>query len=270
MPQVRQALVAGSFYPAEPYRLQAWLQQQLAVPSSSAAPALGLVVPHAGYVYSGAIAAAAFAQVAVPPVVVLLGPNHRGQGAPAALYDQGGWQTPLGPVAVDEALAAAVLAEVPGVAADPAAHAGEHSLEVMLPFLQWLRPDVRIVPLMLQAWSLADLLTMGQALASLLQRWPQPPLLLASSDMSHYVTATAARAQDLPVIERLLALDAAGLYRQVHQARVSMCGVYPVTLLLATLAGLGCRGGELVRYGHSGEVTGDEGSVVAYVSALFR
>ncbi|MBN2644691.1 MAG: AmmeMemoRadiSam system protein B [Desulfuromonadaceae bacterium] len=268
----RQAIVAGQFYPDRPQDLRRQLESFMP-PDVVAKRVRGLMAPHAGYVYSGAIAGEGFSRVLVPETVILIGPNHHGIGAAAALYNRGSWLTPLGEVAIDEQLARALLSGVPGLAADPAAHRYEHSLEVMLPFLQLRRPDVRIVPLMLQSHSFSDLAGMGEALAAMIRDHEETQgtrvLLLASSDMSHYEPAEVARAHDLPVLERLITLDAAGLYQRVLQQRVSMCGIFAATLLLTTLTALGCKRGELVRYGNSGEVSGDMSSVVGYASALF-
>ena len=264
----REPAVAGSFYPADRARLARDVAALLAPAGAPPpAPALGVLVPHAGYVYSGAVAGATYARVAVPGRVVVLCPNHTGLGAAVALWPDGAWRTPLGAVPIDAELTEELLAS-PLVEADRAAHLGEHALEVQLPFLQALRPDVRLVALCLGPLPAERALALGHALAAALRA--RPALLVASSDMSHYVSADAARRLDGHALQRLLALDARGLHELVRRERISMCGVVPATVMLAAAGELGAQQAELVRYAHSGDVTGDHRSVVGYAGALVR
>lgn len=265
---VRGAAVAGQFYPGEGGPLARQVRQ-LMPDSGPRRPAVGVMVPHAGYVYSGAIAGATFARVEVPRRVVILGPNHHGVGHPAALYAEGAWETPLGEVPIDGAFAGSLLASCPQLAADPLAHRFEHSLEVQVPFLQQCNSRLRLVPLCLGQLPLTELLAIGSALGKLVAQNPEPTLLVASTDMTHYEPGEVARAKDLRAIEQVLACDAAGLLRTVRADRTSMCGVLPTAVLLAAAGQLGCRRGELVRYGNSGEVTGDQREVVGYAGVLF-
>ncbi len=263
----REPAVAGSFYPAQPARLARDVAALLAAapagagPSAPPAPALGVLAPHAGYVYSGAVAGATYARVAVPERVVVLCPNHTGLGAVASLWPDGAWITPLGRVPVDRALSDALLA-CPLVEADRMAHLREHAIEVHLPFLQALRPEVRIAALCLGPLGATECEALGRALALALRR--TPALVVASSDMSHYIPATAARRLDR------LALDARGLHQVVRREGITMCGVIPATVMLAAARELGARSAQLVRYATSGDVTGDQESVVAYAGALVQ
>jgi AmmeMemoRadiSam system protein B len=261
----REPAVAGRFYAGEPRALARELDGFLSAKEARVA-AKGIVAPHAGYVYSGAIAGSVYARVDVPQRVVVLGPNHTGLGRPVALWPSGGaWRTPLGSVPVSPTLTAA-LAAAPGVEPDRAAHLHEHSLEVQLPFLQRARPDVEIAALCLGPLDLAECEGVGRAVAAAARG--AGALVVASSDMSHYIPEDAARAKDRLAIDRILALDPEGLHRTVRRERISMCGVIPATVMLFAARELGATRAELVRYGSSGDVSGDRDHVVGYAALL--
>ena len=262
----REPAVAGRFYGEDPGALarevDAWLDA-----GAPREPALGVVAPHAGYVYSGAIAGAVYARVAVPERVIVLGPNHTGLGAPASLWPDGAWRTPLGDVPLDEGLTAA-LAAGPEVEGDREAHRLEHSLEVQLPFLQRSRPGVRVAALCLSHLSFAACERVAGAVARAGEA--AGALVVASSDMSHYLPAETARTLDHRALARLLALDPEGLYEVVHRERITMCGIVPATVMLLAARARGATRAELVRYGHSGEVNGDDRRVVGYAGVVVR
>jgi hypothetical protein len=260
----RDPAVAGRFYDADGAALGREVAGWLAA-GAAPTPALGVVAPHAGFVYSGAIAGAAYARVAVPPKVIVLCPNHTGLGAEVALWPEGGWRTPLGRVPVDVGLTAA-LAASPLVEPDVDAHRREHALEVQLPFLQVARPDVAIAALCLGHLTFRDCQALGRDVAAAAA--DAGALVVASSDMSHYVPAAVARALDERALDRILALDAPGLYDVVHEEQISMCGIIPATVMLVAARLRGATRAELVRYGHSGEVTGDDHAVVGYASVV--
>jgi len=263
----RDPAVAGQFYPGQTDTLRntvASLLPTVAEPQR----AIGIMVPHAGYVYSGAIAGATFARVKMPGRVVILGPNHHGLGAAAAVYPDGRWLTPLGPVTVDDGLASRLLKDCPGLRADESAHRYEHSLEVQLPFIQAENPQTSIVPLCIGHLRLEELLSMGKAIGASLARSEQEVLLVASSDMTHYEPGEIAREKDQRALDRVLALDPEGLYRTVREGRISMCGVMPTVLMLAAARELGATDAVLVRYGNSGDVTGDQSQVVGYAGVV--
>jgi AmmeMemoRadiSam system protein B len=269
----REPAVSGAFYRADARGLSAEVDAFLGS-GAPRAPALGVVVPHAGYIYSGAVAGAVYARVEVPSRAVVLCPNHTGLGrARAALWPSGRWRTPLGEVPVDAALCAA-LARAPGVAPDLDAHRREHALEVQLPFLQRVRPDVAMAPLCLAHLTYRECVALGEALAEAVAAPPgrgaPGPLIVASSDMSHYLPAAAARAADERALAPLLALDPEGLYRTVHDEGITMCGVIPVTVMLVAARALGARTAERIRTAHSGEVNGDDRRVVGYAGVVVR
>jgi len=264
---IREPAVAGTFYRDGAAALASEVDRLLAA-GGPPAPALGVLVPHAGYIYSGAVAGAVYARVALPPRVIVLGPNHTGLGrAGAALWPAGAWRTPLGEVPVDAALCAA-LAAAQEVADDPRAHAREHSLEVQLPFLQRARPDVAIAPLCLAQLSYPECEALGRAVARAAEA--TGALVIASSDMSHYLPADLARAVDERALERLLALDPEGLYHRVHAEEISMCGIIPATVMLVAALERGAAAAQLIRYAHSGEVNGDLRRVVGYAGVVVR
>ncbi|RME38628.1 MAG: AmmeMemoRadiSam system protein B, partial [Deltaproteobacteria bacterium] len=220
--------------------------------------------------FSGGIAGAVIGSVTITDTVLLLGPNHHGIGERAALFPGGTWHTPLGPCAIDEDLAQRFLENCPFLKPDTLAHKFEHSLEVQVPFLQAQNPNVRIVPICLGHLAPDQLLAIGRCIGATLAQEEKPPLMLASSDMSHYVSAEEARRKDMLAIQKILDLDPEGLYRVVRDERISMCGVLPAVVLLVAARELGATTAELVRYGHSGEVTGGDSEVVGYAGIRIR
>jgi AmmeMemoRadiSam system protein B len=226
--------------------------------------AVGVVSPHAGYVYSGKVAGAVFSRVVVPDTVLLLGPNHTGMGTAASVMSRGSWATPLGPAPIDEDLADAVKAACPLIEEDALAHAHEHSLEVQMPFVQHCNPRARFVPIAFMLRGYDDILEVGSALAQVISGWSGEVLMVASSDMTHYEPHQVAKEKDAKAIEKVLALDARGLLDTTKRYGISMCGVVPTAILLCAATKLGATRGELVTYATSGDVSGDYDSVVGY------
>lgn len=264
----RMPAVADQFYPGDPESLRRLLKRLIPSDGEEAAPARALVMPHAGYVYSGAVAGETVSRAAIPEAVVILGPNHHGLGTPAAIMAKGSWRMPLGEVAINSDLAALILRHCPAITDDATAHRLEHSLEVQVPFLQMRQPRLQIAPIVISHLSLPRCLEIGQCLAVAIQEYEQqhqrPVLLVASTDMTHYQSRGQATAQDRLAIAQVLALDPAGLYRTVQEQRISMCGVLPTVITLAAAIALGAGRAELVRYTDSGETSGDTNQVVGY------
>ena len=263
----RAAAVAGQFYPGQKEELRKQVNNYLHL-GEQPQSAIGIMVPHAGYVYSGAIAGQTFSGVKVPDRVVLLGPNHTGYGAMEAVYPAGSWETPLGNIAIDDRLAEQIISVCGQAVADELAHLYEHSLEVQVPFIQMRAPNAQLVPICLGHAPLEELLDFGQSLGRLVAAQQVPTLLVASSDMTHFEPADVAREKDLRAIDRVLDLDPEGLYRLVASERISMCGVVPTVVMLAAARELGAQKGILVRYGNSGETTGDNAEVVGYAGVV--
>ncbi len=259
----RHPAVAGQFYPGREMTLRQVLND-LMPPVETQKNALGVMSPHAGYVYSGRVAGKCLSESRISDEVVILGPNHHGVGHPAAVFNKGGWATPLGETAIAEELATLILRHCPMTAPDSVAHRAEHSLEVQVPFLQFLVPRVRIVPVCISHLPLEILLRMGEGLAAAIRETGRSILIVASSDMTHFEPGDVARRKDFLAIDRVLALDPAGLYETVRANRISMCGVIPTVVMLKAALCLGASEAELVDYRNSGDVTGDQSSVVGY------
>jgi hypothetical protein len=264
---LRPARFAGSWYPGEPDALRDAIQA--ATPEVAPGPAVAVVAPHAGYRYSLAIAAAAYARAEVPPVAVVLCPNHTVPPPIVSVWSRGAWETPLGRVEVDEALAARIVAECPGVVEETGAHLREHAIELQLPLLQVRRAGLRIVPIVVAAPAPAALEALGLGIARAVGS-PREALLVASTDMTHQEPAAAAAAKDRRALARVLELDPRGLLETCRRNAISMCGVRPTAAVLWAARALGARTAELVRYGHSGEVSGDDRSVVGYAGVVIR
>lgn len=262
----RSPAVAGHFYPADKRSLESALRQML--PADPARrKVLGLLAPHAGYAYSGGCAGKGYGRAALTATVIILGVNHRGAGAELAVDGNDAWRTPLGDIEVDAELRRSLLASSKLFRLDSEAGRLEHSLEVQVPFIQHCRPGARILPITVAAHRLDDLLAAGEEIARLLAGNPEL-MMVASSDMSHYIAADRARELDLKAIACVLGLDAEGLYRTVRDLRISMCGVAPTVIMLGAARAAGASGAELVCYAHSGEVSGDVNEVVGYASAI--
>ncbi len=267
MGKTREARFAGSWYPGPQKALADALGGFLGA-QAERQKALGVVSPHAGYMFSGAVAGAVYARVEVTDTVVILTPNHTGRGVSLALWDAGSWRTPLGEVPVDEDFANRLLSTSAEVQVDTGAHTNEHSGELQVPFLQFVNPRVKIVPLVLSSAKFELLETLGDALAEVIQASGQPVLVVASSDMTHFESDTSARQKDNLAIEQITNLDPWGLWQVVHENRISMCGIAPATAMLVCAKNLGAKEATLVKYQTSADVTGDRASVVGYAGLI--
>lgn len=266
---IRQAVVAGSFYAGMPERLRAQVES-LQPPGEVARDAVAVVVPHAGYMYSGQVAAAVYARVTPPDTWVIIGPNHTGLGAGASIMTTGAWQTPLGAVSIDADLARSILANSSALCDDDLAHAREHSIEVQLPLLQCASPSCRFVPVSLRIHDYAVCREIGMAAAAAIRAAGKRVVLVASTDMSHYVPRPVAAALDGKAIDAMRALDPEGLHGVVRRDGITMCGFHAATAVLVAAKSLGATEAELVAYTDSGAVTGDVAEVVAYAGMVIR
>jgi MEMO1 family protein len=270
---LRQAAVAGRFYPADPDDLRAEARAYLS-PATAAnhAPvrALGCIAPHAGYMYSGHVAGAVFAHVEVPKRCIIVCPNHTGVGHALAIMSEGAWRTPLGDVPIAAELAAALKERFPALQEDSAAHRAEHAVEVELPFLLLRQPELSFVPIVLGTRQFEILEQLGRAIAEVVATSvPNDPILIvASSDMNHYESDAATRAKDHRAIERILTLDPPGLFDVVTQQNISMCGLGPSVAMLTAVRQLGAKSAELVKYATSGDISGDRDLVVGYAGIV--
>jgi hypothetical protein len=264
---IRKPRFAHDWYPGDPERLRSALRCYIG-DAVSEKRVRGIVVPHAGYVYSGAVAGETYARIHVPDVVVVVCVNHRGTGAQAALMGSGSWETPLGLVPIQADFCSELLKNIPLLKDDPSAHQREHSLELHLPFLQFKNDRIQLVPICLQHLTYPDCETLGKGIAKTVRAFPEDVLLVASTDMTHFESQKVARDLDKLAIDRILSLDPKGLYEVVQKRKISMCGVIPTTSVLCACRELGATRGELVRYATSGDVSGDSSNVVGYAGAL--
>lgn len=270
---IRKPVVSGTFYPDKAEQLRLVVESFLKLspaPAKQRKPA-GMLLPHAGYAYSGPVTGYTLSQVfgenaSLPDTVILLGPSHRSHARGIFVWPEGSWQTPIGEVPIDQELCQQILESSPVFKADVAPHEQEHSLEVLLPFLLVLNPHVRIVPISVSEYDITILQKAGMALATRLME--KDTFILVSSDMSHYISQNAAQRLDAMALAKIEALDPSGLYKTVIQNKISMCGVLPAVLALYVLKTMGKKCSETVCYDNSGRVTGDTGQVVGYAGVL--
>jgi MEMO1 family protein len=266
---IRHPAVAGRFYPLDRESLLGEVGAFLSTGAASK-PALGCVVPHAGYIYSGAVAGMVYASIDVPRRCLVLCPNHTGKGRPLAIMSAGAWETPLGPVPIDAPLADVLRKQFPLLTEDSEAHRSEHAIEVQLPFLLRRNPQITFVPIALGIGQFEVLEQLGNAVVDVLKPQTEPVLIVASSDMNHYENDRITREKDHKAIEQMLKMDARGLFEVVMREQISMCGFGPTVVMLTAAKRLGARSVELIEYATSGDVSGDRETVVGYAGVVTR
>ncbi len=273
----RRPVVAGAFYSGTPDGLKeqiAWCYKHElgpgVVPQVNAKgprEVVALVVPHAGYVYSGPVAAHAYKELAgdgVFDTAVIIGPNHTGYGSPVSVWAEGVWITPLGEVTIDDNLAHGLLGGV--IESDDTAHIYEHSIEVQLPWLQYLYGKLRIVPITMLAQDIETAREVGRAIS----KFGDNIIVIASSDFTHYESHSVAMEKDRSMIEAIVNLDEEELYRQRSLLNCTMCGYGPVASAIVAAKEMGAQKASLLKYATSGDVTGDFSSVVGYGSIIIK
>jgi MEMO1 family protein len=282
---VRKPAVAGSFYPAGEAELRAAIESSyLHRLGPGKLPRVGLdeqglkvcVCPHAGYTYSGPIAAHSYldiAQLAKPELVVIVGPNHYGLGCGVATYGGGEWETPLGKAKVDQDAAKTIIKLTGFVDIDPEAHRREHSIEVQLPFLQHLYGgSFTFLPISLAFQEKAIARDLGKGLAELLREAAEvdvSAVLIASSDLTHYEPAAQARDKDTALLKHVQGLDIDAFYTTLERRNITACGYGAIGAVMEACRLLGFEKGRLNAYATSGDATGDEDAVVGYPSVSF-
>jgi AmmeMemoRadiSam system protein B/AmmeMemoRadiSam system protein A len=270
-PEVRPAAVAGAFYPGSARDVHRMLDELFSEPADSPPERwAGALVPHAGWVYSGRLAAKVLRRVAVPDQVVILCPRHRPGGAEWAVAPHARWSFPNGELAADTELAHRLAAGVEGLELDALAHQQEHAIEVQLPLLARVAPNVRIVAITVGQGDLARLQQFGRQMAAVLQELPSRPLLLISSDMNHFANDVETRRLDRMALDAIEALDPVRLFQTVERNRISMCGMRPAVVAMEALRHLDALDRcEVVGYTTSAEASGDPTRVVGYAGVLF-
>jgi AmmeMemoRadiSam system protein B len=280
--KIRRPTQAGAFYEGDAEALKTQIEncflqefgpkKRPKVNKAGLREVVGLVCPHAGYMFSGAVAANAYyelAQDGKPDTVVSLGPNHTGYGSALALMNEGVWRTPLGDVEVDGETANEIVRQTRLVDVDDVAHRFEHSIEVQLPFLQFLYgSEFKFVPVCFQMQDLSSAVEVGKALVEVLAN--KNAVVIASSDMTHYEPQVNAAAKDLAALKAVEAMDEKRFYSVIETRNVTACGYGPIATVIVAAKGLGAKEAKLLCYKSSGDVTGDYSSVVGYAAVSFK
>ena len=266
---IRNPVVAGQFYPGSSAQLKEMISA-LVDEQAEKQEVIGLVSPHAGYIYSGPVAGAVISRIKFKETFIIIGPNHSGTGKPLSIMTEGKWKTPLGEVEIDSALGKQILANSSHLQEDAVAHQSEHSIEVQLPFLQYFQPDIRIVPIMLAYASATAFKEIGREIAKAVRELKREVVIMASSDMTHYEPQESAEKKDTQAIEAILDLDEDELVKRVEELNISMCGYAPTVSLISAAKELGAKTAELVKYQTSGDTTGDYSAVVGYAGIIIK
>jgi len=273
---------AGTFYPDTEGALRSQIQQSFlhplgpraipTIPGTRNRNLLGLIVPHAGYKYSGPVAAHSYYHLASAGIVqsiIIVGPNHTGLGSGVSTMTEGEWSTPLGDVSIDTDLAREIVHSSDLVDVEDEAHRNEHSIEVQLPFLQFIYPRrFKFVPICMMLQDLQTSIEVGKAIGKVAEE--HGAIVLASSDWTHYEPQDEAESKDTEAIKAALQMDEKKFQEIIEERSVSACGYGPVTAMIHGAKLRGARSGSLLSYRTSGDVTGDKSSVVGYAAALFE
>lgn len=275
----RTPVVAGIFYPSKPVELKRLIEQSFRdqnfgpgkmPPSESKRRIYGIVSPHAGYVYSGAVAANGFYEASSMDFnnVVMIGPNHYGIGTGVAMMHDGVWETPLGQIEINQYLASEISKHSAIFDFDDFAHSRDHCLEVQVPFLQYIKKnEFKIVPIVLILQDIKTAMDIGRSIAQTIVN--TKTLLIASSDFTHYETNSEAYRKDSELIKAILSLDISEFYAVLERLVVSACGYGAIASIMKAVKDLGATKGELLKYATSGNITGDMNAVVGYSSIIF-
>lgn len=265
----RSPAVAGQFYYGTASKLTHQVEQCIDK-NAQKEKAIGIVSPHAGLVYSGAVAGAVYSSIEFPDTFILIGPNHTGLGAQISLMESGEWEIPIGVLPIDEKISYRIAQHVPIVTKDSHAHLFEHSVEVQLPFIFYFSKKSKIVPIVILSATIDECKMLGEGIARAVREAGYSVVVVASTDMSHYVPHDIAKKTDKKAIDKIVSLDPEGLYDVVLRERISMCGYLPVTAMLFAVKALGAQSARLIRYTTSAEVSGDYDNVVGYAGIVLR
>ncbi len=266
---IREPIAAGLYYPGEASQLRDMIESMVD-PGARKVDAVGALVPHAGYPYSGPVTGAVISRLKFTDTFIIIGPSHTGAGKPFSIMTEGTWQTPLGDVEIDAWLAGQITAVSRYLQEDSLAHRQEHAVEVQLPFLQYFKPDVKIVPIVLSLAPAEVYEAIGREIAEALKETHREAVILASGDMTHYEPQEAAAEKDAKAVEALLALDAREFTRRYEELHITMCAHGPAVSLITAAVALGAPSAELVKYQTSGDATGDYNAVVGYAGVIIK
>lgn len=264
---IRKAICAGTWYPDNAKGINTFINA-----SAKKEKIIAGICPHAGWLYSGKIAGEVFSKIEPAEVYVLIGPNHTGRGKPVSVFDKGIWETPIGELEIQEDLAKAIIDTSKFAESDYTAHSGEHSLEVQMPFIKTINPGAKIVPIALSDYSVNTCRNLGESIAGAILelKIESKTVLIASTDMSHYVSAKTAKDLDSLAIEKILALEPEELLKTVKENNISMCGSGPTAAVIWAAKKLGAKKASLIKYSNSGYVTGDNKQVVGYAGIIIK
>ena len=270
MEKIREPVVSGYFYPSGKAHLLKNLENFIDRKIQKE-KVIACVVPHAGYIYSGKTAGLTYSKIEIPQTIIILGPNHTGYGEPYSVAEHDKWLTPLGEVQIDKEIAKKLVEKSIYLQEDEIAHLREHSIEVQLPFLQFLRKDIKIVPICLlgyvdnPAWY-----EIGEKISQVIKETKRDCLIVASSDMTHYEPYKIAESKDKYVIEAICNLDEDQVIKRIEEKDVSMCGYAGVIVSIVAAKLLGAKKGELVYYTTSAETSNDYSEVVGYAGIIIK
>ncbi|MEW6170296.1 MAG: AmmeMemoRadiSam system protein B [Candidatus Omnitrophota bacterium] len=269
---IREPAVSGQFYPATQVLIKKQIDSFLPKGRIEKSKAIAIISPHAGYIYSGEVAASVISSVLIPKNIILLGPNHTGFGSPLSIMAKGTWKTPLGNVLINEKIAKQLLANCNILSDDSSAHTYEHCLEVQLPILQYFSQDFEIVPIVVSEIGLKEIYKLSEDIARLIKgaKLEKDTLILASTDMTHYEPEEEARRKDDLAIEKILELNSEGLLETVSKNSISMCGIYPTAIAIEIARKLGAKEAKLIKYETSAKTSSDYSTVVGYAGIVIK
>ncbi len=263
---IREPVVAGKFYPDDPETLRKTIQVK-SMEVETKYPAKGVVSPHAGYFYSGEVAAKVYSYIEIPETVLILGPNHNGLGSFYSLSGAEYWKTPLGEIPVNRELTDMIIKYSPFIQIDDTSHMYEHSIEVQLPFLQYHKDNFSIVPISIMGYEYKEIMILAKGITNAIREYDKDVLIVASTDFSHYVPLEEAKKLDQIAIDQILAINPEALWNKVKEKRISMCGVAPATMMLEIVKDK-VKQAKLLKYTTSGDASGDFNTVVGYAGII--
>ena len=271
---VRHPAVSGRFYPSDGHLLTKEIRRHSKNISdnktSKKIQAIGIISPHAGLAYCGEVAGTIYSNIEIPETIILLGPNHTGTGEQVSIMSEGVWQMPQGSIKIDHELADAICQVSAITKKDSTAHQKEHSIETQLPFLQFYRDNFKIIPICMMRLGLEQCKELCHAIVTAIEQTGRSILIVASSDMTHYETHENATKKDKGAINQILNLDARGLFNEVRDKNISMCGVNPAVIMMMCARKIGAKEAFLAKYMTSGEISGDMDHVVGYAGIIVK
>jgi len=269
---IRNPAVAGQFYSGSKESLIKEIGKLILDSPEKKEDAIGVISPHAGYLYSGYVAGLTLSSIKPKPIYVIMGPNHTGLGSPFSLSTSDLWATPLDNVTVNKTLAENILKNCSQISEDEFAHVQEHSIEVQLPILQVLQENFTIVPIVISPGTIDQYRKIGQAIAKSIKelKLEKDITIIASSDMTHYESQDSAKEKDSRAIDAILKLDEEALVERTLQFDITMCGCAPAAIMIAAAKLLGAKEAKLIKYQTSGDTSGDYSSVVGYAGIVIE